>query len=166
MLAPHLPETEQRTAVLAEALAIARTIRGEADRVRALEVLAPHLPEGLLAEALAVAHTIGGEADRVRVLGVLAPYLPEGLLAEALVAARAIRDEVDRVRALGMLAPNLGEQLSAGALRDLLRIAGGLRRSELLRLFQLFEPTLARLGGVETIRELCRAIRDTASWYP
>jgi hypothetical protein len=111
--------------------------------------------------------TIAGQSDGYH---LSAPHLPEGeraaVLAEALAAARGIEDASFRAQVLGALAPHTDEQLSAGALRDFLRITPRLHRSQLLDLFRPFEPALASFGGIETIRELRRAIRDTAAWYP
>jgi hypothetical protein len=172
-LAPHLPEGE-RAAVLAQALADARGIARGDNRARALTALAPHLPEGeraaVLAEALAAARGIADGNGRAWALAELAPRLPEekraAVLAQALAAARGIARGDDRAQVLRELAPCLNGQLSAVALRDLLGIVHRLRRSQLLDLFEPFGPLLARFGGVETIRELRRAIRDTAAWYP
>ena len=82
MCAPHLPEGERET-VLGEALAAARAIGDEEYRVRALEALAPHLPDALLDEALPAARAFGQQWRRARVLVALAPHLPEALLGEA-----------------------------------------------------------------------------------
>ncbi|WP_253257685.1 NB-ARC domain-containing protein, partial [Microcystis aeruginosa] len=96
--------------LLPEALELARGIRVEDFRARALTGLAPYLPE-VLPEALKATRGIRDEYNRAWALTGLAPYLPESLLPEALKCARAISDKFSRAEALTGLAPYLPEVL-------------------------------------------------------
>ena len=97
------------------ALAYARQMPDEDQRVEALAGLAPHLPESLLPEALAAAREIRDANVRAEALVWLAPHLPENLreqaLQEALAAARKIERESTRSQILVGLAPHLPESL-------------------------------------------------------
>jgi hypothetical protein len=78
--ASYLPEVE-RIQPLREALAAARNIANERQRVSALTELAPRLPEAeaseVLREALATARKIADRASQSRALAGLVSYMPE-----------------------------------------------------------------------------------------
>src|SRR5262249_17955035 len=93
-----------RSSVLAEAVQAAGAIQTEGGRLRALVVLAPHLPPDLQAEALHDARSFRDAGGRVRALASLAPHLSPDLvgagLAEGLHDARSVPDASGRGRAL------------------------------------------------------------------
>jgi hypothetical protein len=116
----YIPESE-RPAVLADALAAARTITDPYRQAQALTALAPHLPEperpAVLADALTAARTIIGDPHRqTEVLMALAPHLPDNLLPDALAATLAIPDPFWQARALTALTPHLSGDRLADAL--------------------------------------------------
>jgi Domain of unknown function (DUF4062) len=82
-----------RSAVLSEALDVARSIGHEPTRLRALAGLAPHLDESLLGQALEVSRSFWDEQDRSRALAGLAPHMSESLLGQALETARSMEYE-------------------------------------------------------------------------
>jgi hypothetical protein len=93
-MSSQLPEGE-RIQALREALAAAREIKYEWDRVRALETLAPNLPVSLLQEALVAAREIESKECRVDALLSLAPYLPEFERTQVLREAMAVAQEIE-----------------------------------------------------------------------
>jgi hypothetical protein len=102
-MSSQLPEDE-RVRALREALAAAREIEYEWDRVRTLEKLAADLPVSLLPEVLAAAREIETKECRVDALLSLSPYLPESertqVLREALTLAQEVEDREMRAVSL------------------------------------------------------------------
>ena len=157
-LAPHFPE------VLPEALNAARAIWSKSDRVEALVRLAPHFPE-VLPEALEAARAIGNESDRAEVLVRLAPHLPEVLL-EALEAAKAIGSKSDRAMTLEELiikSTSIDVDLSLG--KKILHDLATLNRPHFLKNLPNLALLIIKFGGVETLREITKAIIDVSRWW-
>ena len=119
--------TSELGPLLAEAVAVSRTIGNEDDRATALAELAPHLGATqrteVLAEALAAARAIGYQNARAAALAGLAPHLGATQLAEALAAARAIGDRYGRATALAGLTPHLGATQRTQVLAEALAAA-------------------------------------------
>jgi len=84
--------------------------------VKALRILAPHLPKGKFKEILSRLKLLEEWYILSFAFSDLAPHLSEQQLSEALTAARAIEDEDARARALGALARHLSEQQLSEAL--------------------------------------------------
>ncbi len=160
-LAPHLPE-DQKAAAIAAAIAAATTIRDSGRRNKALAALALLLPEDQKVAAIAAAN----EGRRNEGLAVLAPHLPEALLVEALAAARAIADERARVTALTALAPHLSETLFEDFLYAVLETVPRLSRKDALCSLCNVLKIVAAVGGIPTLIDIKRAIKDVATWYP
>jgi hypothetical protein len=124
LVAVHLYlNTDEQSAVVAEALAAATAITDERRRAWALTALAEHLPPDLLAQALTAATAITDDYVRVVALTGLAPHLLPNLLAQALAVATAITDEDARAGALTGLAEHLPSGLAAQALATATAIA-------------------------------------------
>ena len=113
----------EQPAVLAQALAAARSITGDYTRVRVLGSLAPGLPPELFPQALAAVFAMPGGSGRAEALAALAPRLPPDLLAQALAAATAITDNSGRAEALISLVPHLPADQQGGALSQALAAA-------------------------------------------
>ncbi len=113
-IAPHLP-ADQRSPVLAQALAAAIAITYDAQRASALADLAQYLPADQLTEATVTAVAITREDPRARALIAVVPHLPADqrgpVLAQALDAAAAITDDARRGFVLADLAPHLPPDL-------------------------------------------------------
>ncbi len=94
-----------------EALIIAREIKDESVRARALAEIAPRLPdpEDALLEALLVASDIKDKGVKASTLAEIAIRLPdpEETLLEALLVASDIKDEGVKAKALAEIAPKL-----------------------------------------------------------
>ena len=84
--------------------------------VKALRILAPHLPKGKFKEILSRLKLLEEWYILSFAFSDLAPHLSEQQLSEALTAARAIEHEDARARALGALARHLSEQQLSEAL--------------------------------------------------
>jgi hypothetical protein len=118
----------------------------------------------VLAEAFAAARSIADESSRARALAGLAPYLRGELLAEALVGARLIANDRIRADVLGHLTPHLkNDNERKACLSDLLALAPKLERAVFIQHLTRALPIIVELGG---LRELHRAIVDTADWWP
>ena len=123
----------------------------------------------LLAEALQAARGSTDEGTRARALAELTPYLPEPeqssiALAEAFRAAGAIADEGSRVRALIALVPNVGS-IVAVQNKSLMNAPISIISSALTIIHRMV-PQLAELGEPQLLRQIARAIRSTAAWWP
>jgi hypothetical protein len=169
-VAERLPPEQQPT-VLAEALVAARAIGREDSRNYALSMIAECLPPEqppVLAEAMAAAHEIGNEEYRARLLGAIAtrvlPKQRSAVLAEVLAAARAIRNERDRTKVLRDISENLpSEQI---LLQEMLQALTVERRETMLRILGRLIWVFRDLGGERAMRDVARAIIDTAKWWP
>ncbi len=150
-LADHM-QPEQRGQVLIEAVNAARGIAVTngvgSPRVLALTSLAARAPmwlhEQILNEALAVVRDLKkgvmGDDIQARVLGeVVSPWV------------RLARQEP--MKAYALWVPTL-------------HFIGGKPRPEALASLQVLVPVIMALGGVEAVRELTRAVEDTARWWP
>jgi hypothetical protein len=102
-LAGRLPAEERRTAQI-NALATVKHAHHDDDRLRALAVLVPQLPDDLLADALGCVVTMTESASRAQGITELAPRLTGSLLEHALAAAIGLEAR-DRPRALVAIAP-------------------------------------------------------------
>lgn len=106
---PHLPE-QYRRGVLDEALEASLRIQTD-QRARALEVLAPFLPEHVLAAARELSQSEG----RIEVLIAVALHLPEQRRREVLQETLAAASKGQRTWALGMLSQYLPNEALAAA---------------------------------------------------
>ncbi len=95
--------------LLAEALTMAGEIPDEAERGKALVVLAASLTGELLDKALVQILAIGGEPARAQGLLALAPHLAAEQLDPALTATAALADEAARGQIIAALAPRLSQ---------------------------------------------------------
>jgi hypothetical protein len=154
-LAPHFPE------VLPEALDAARSIGDESYRALALAGLGPHLPE-VLPEVLDAARSIGSEYYRALALEGLAPHLPE-VLPEALDAARSIGDESDRARTLAALLTRFTFESSFW--QKILHALASLNRNDFLENLPQLAPLIMQLGGIDTLKEVVKDMRDVNRWW-
>ena len=139
-VAGHMAAPEQ-AALLQEALAAARAIRGESSRAQALTEVAGHVaaPErtALLQEALAAARALGDESSRAQVLTELARRLAElPCLNIYLLWQETL--------------PMIATRSRAQFLADLLAL----------------EPVLSSLGGEQALGETVSAIQDVCRWWP
>jgi hypothetical protein len=131
---------EEREAFLAAALRAARNFHGDYDRIHALAVLAPHLPEAekaaVLLEMLQAARAVRFAGLRARALMSLAPHVAESeraaVLSEALEAARNEEHRASYGDALAALAAHLSPDLLAEAFHDLRHLRGEASRGEAL----------------------------------
>jgi hypothetical protein len=168
-IVPHLG-SEQKKAIVSEALAIAKTIANERARAESFGSLAPYLSPDqkikTLAEALASIKVIGEEEYRAQALGSVAPHLPLHLMAEALAIAKRIGNEQYRAQALGSLAAYIPPSQGGALIKCLLEVAARLPRNRALEAVSASTNIAAALGGAEAVEDMRRAISDTASWYP
>jgi hypothetical protein len=158
-LAPYLPKS-----LLPEALEIAREIRNESDRVRALTGLVPHLPQ-VLPEALDVARAIGDKYNRAIVLMGLVPYVPQ-VLPEALELGRATWDrgshEEEKECAMALALAGLAPYLPESLLPKALEVARAIRSEHnRLRALTGLAPHLPQV--LPEALELARVIEDKFS---
>ncbi|MGP0088975.1 MAG: AAA family ATPase [Xanthobacteraceae bacterium] len=151
---------------IADALHAAKAIGNEDYRASALSGLAQYLTGEQIADALDAAKAIGDEYSRASALSGLAQYLTGEQIADALDAAKAIGNEYYRASALSGLAGHLADEQRRGGLHEVLKIGDRLTRRSFLDAIQAFLSTIIEIGGEETVREIKRAIRDTAAWYP
>jgi len=152
----QLPGPERDNALQNELTKVKR-IENKRDRAKALESLAPYLPESLLREALAMVQTIDQDY-RDEALVSLAPRLAElGCPKEALVVARGIESERGRAKALEGMAPYLPEPLLREALAIVQAIHGQDYRDDAL---VSLAPRLADLGRPEEALVVARGIRN------
>ncbi|MBL7488355.1 hypothetical protein I6A60_07390, partial [Frankia sp. AgB1.9] len=118
-LAPVVP-TEQRAAVLNEALAAASAVDEPYRRALVMRDLAEYVPveqrAAVFGSALAAVGAIDEPAARGSVLGALVSRLPAELLGSALAAASAIDEPAARAAALHGLVPRLPAELIGYAL--------------------------------------------------
>jgi hypothetical protein len=117
---------------------------------------------------MAAAHEIGNEEYRARLLGAIAtrvlPKQRSAVLAEVLAAARAIRNERDRTKVLRDISENLpSEQI---LLQEMLQALTVERRETMLRILGRLIWVFRDLGGERAMRDVARAIIDTAKWWP
>ena len=117
---------ELRTQTMAEALALAETMKDSTARWDILAELAPHLPEAVLTNA----RTIEDSKNRAELLTALIPHLAEAdhavVLQEALAAAHTISDGSDRAEALTALLPYLTESDRTPVLQESLTAAASI----------------------------------------
>jgi hypothetical protein len=93
-----------------EALQVVQEINpDEANRVRTLMVLLPHLPETQLVHVLAMAQTIESEERRANVLQILMQRLPADQLIQVFEMAQSFSNEEQRANVLCVLAQRLPE---------------------------------------------------------
>ncbi len=168
LLAPYLP-----LELFPEAVTIARTIGGAAERTRALVALAPHLPADLQAEVIAEVRTwsLFVFNDTAAVLAALAPHLPQDLMPAALMVAREIiqkaysGDEMARHHyrhvvadqvpaALVTLAPYLPGNLMPEALAAVSEIQVGNARSYALAAIAPYLPQELLPKALQIARQL------------
>lgn len=123
-------EPGERPAVLAEALAVARTRDIPAFRFTCLRRLVPHLEPAqrplVIAEALAAARALDSDASRASSLAEISPYLDpiqrQTVLDEALSAIKAISDENPYQYALSRLAHHVDSAHRAEVLAAVERV--------------------------------------------
>jgi hypothetical protein len=106
VLASYLPEP-QRSAVLIEAFEVARGMREEFWRRRALALLAPDLSVSPHAKLLMMSWNSGDVDYRAQVIADFAQHLPEPLLEEALAALRELGEASERTEVLSELTTDL-----------------------------------------------------------
>jgi nucleoside phosphorylase len=130
------------------------------DRVQALVVLAPHLPEAervvVFTEALYAVHEIeieDGEEDRARALASLAPHLPPLLLERALQGTLQIEEEA-RPQVLAALAPYLPSSLLAAALEAARQIKDEEGRAQVLAALAPHLPLLLLAAALDATRQI------------
>ena len=117
-------------------LEVARAIRYEGARAKALAGLTPHLPESLLGEALEAARAIGDEGDRAKALAALANHVKK--------------------LPLSTLYPLWCKALHA--------LGGGIR-SDLLSGINNLMPVITILGQKSVAEEIMHNIKDTGQWW-
>jgi hypothetical protein len=136
-----------------EALTAARETTDKAERVQALTVLIPHLPETkreqVWSEALTIAQQIWNVGDRAKAMANLSCRLVEiGLNNEALLIAQQIpRKERAWVQAMASLSPQLPESLLREAVAAARKIPDEEQRAPMLSAlaFHLPEPEREQL---------------------
>ena len=142
---------------------MARAIKDEGDRVRALAALAPQLSgeakTAVLDEALAAARAMH-EWGRARALAALAPQLSGTQLGEAFAAARAIKDEDNRAQALEALAP----QLSGTQPEEALAAARAMHEWGRARALAALAPQLSGEAKTAVLDEALAAARAMHEW--
>jgi hypothetical protein len=99
---------------------------GAALRVKAVAVLAQHLPHQLLDEAFKVASATSGWEGYVQALMALAPRLGERPLGEILDKVPKLNDRADRVRLLALVMPYLPVNFRLPLLKEALEAALGI----------------------------------------
>jgi hypothetical protein len=121
----------ERSALLARALKVARTIEIEYLRVATLITVAAHLPaeqcRAVQVEALATMPDIGNDDLLAKALIALAPQLPPELLPKALAIGRTIPYEWDRAKTLAALAQPQSEEERLPVWTEVLAIARAIR---------------------------------------
>ncbi len=144
-LAPQLP-ADLLAHVHATAAAAVHAVRDGWPRWRALEVLAPYLPEPLVPQALAGARSITDEWYRAKVLVVLADRLPASrrpvVFAEAIVAASGIASPQMRAVALRDMASFLPADQRAGIYAAALEAVAALGEHEAVDTLEMLIPSL------------------------
>jgi hypothetical protein len=105
------------------------------------------------------------DQDRIRELSYLIPKLPEDCIAKALDLAYETGGPT-LSRALDLLGRRISAQSSPRLMADLLGRADRLSRAELYDLLPTLYRGLLAIGGESALREVHRAITDTAKWFP
>jgi hypothetical protein len=124
-LSLFVPElsAEQKSQLVADALAVTKRIDDDAKRAYALRPLVKNLSSEQLIEAISIAMETPNAEVRSSALTSLVPHLHPnqraGVLSEAFAAAKTIAAESARARAFTSLAPNLSSQQLAEALTEI-----------------------------------------------
>lgn len=128
-ISQHLPEKLKRQAIQESLVAVRKVVdprdpSDEGERVRALLIVAPYLPNDYKSNALDIIFEIKSDDDRVYALAMLIPYLPkslyEPLLVETLDNAHKIVSKHNRSRALISLIPYLQKETQITNLQKLI----------------------------------------------
>jgi len=147
-----------------EALIASRVIVNDAECIRALATLVPHMPEALrrdvLTEALAAIRAIEYEPSRATALSYLAPHLPEELLGEAMDIARTIERDYWHATTLADLISHLPETSREKALLEALAAVRTIgNEDERVNVSVFLASRLAELGYPRAALAVAREIR-------
>lgn len=163
--------------LLDKALTVARKMESNDSRAWVLSTLAGRLPadeaRGVATEAIAAARRVPrfSRSFTIRALGKRFPVDAYDLLTDGLVKAPTLADDdyleflSHQAKHWGALASHLGHSEESLLAHTLLIARRGPREVLLGALCGLF-PVIDRLAGVRVVREIVRAIRDTAEWWP
>jgi hypothetical protein len=121
-----------------DAMAVARGLSEEWDRIYTMARIAPRLAEfGLVGEALEATHQRENGPFRFQTLIAVSQFLSK--LPKAQVYRRW---------------------------EEILRLLASLSREDLVFALQIFAPVIEALGGSEALEETCKAIEDVGRWWP
>jgi hypothetical protein len=112
VLAGILPDLPER--YLKKALKIAEAIKSDSERLQAIAVVAPHLPEPLRSQKFrqileSITKLKTNEYYHSTVLSTIALYLPKPLLEKALIIAQEFEDKNSQINTLANLLPYLSK---------------------------------------------------------
>ena len=136
------------------------------ERSAILTKLAPRAPKEFLKETIRIICKTRFFPELSDVLPALAPRLPEELLRKLLAYIREIDDPIRRVSVLVAITPHLPETLKSDALDHVVLVGDKISRPLLLASLPAFYPIVARFDGLAGLREIRRAIHETAKWFP
>lgn len=128
LIAPRLPERERR--VMVEDILSMPTLGSKA-WTRAIEVLAPHIPEVLLPLVLDVAQQIESPWPRSHVLQAIAKQIPARKLETALRIAEGTAEPLAAAQALAALLPRVSETSRQDLVEKILTKLGSVSCTEL-----------------------------------
>jgi Tfp pilus assembly protein PilN len=161
----YLPE-DKRSNMLGELLQTIRETTDESIWVKTIATVVPNVPSLNLEAWLQIAREIQGPADRTTALAAFARHLQEaariGALHEILAAAGATRQK----EGAGSLARPLERYIYEKQMVELFENAGVKTRQEFLVQLLNAIPAMAYLEGVVGLREVRRAVCQTAKWFP
>lgn len=167
-LIPKLPPD-----LLPEALTIARDIRFEPYRAKALIAITAKLPE-LLLETFALVKSIKftysdgrlPEVYRFQTLIAIAPNLSSELLPEAFSIAKDIQSKLYRIKVLIALADPMSKMPRDELLPLWKTIRHWLSRQELAHHVLALAAVIHAIGGQEAVVEALIKIQDVERWQP